>query len=59
MFEYKFVEASAYGVFRTATYEERIIEQAREGWRFVSAIPSDQNGNGYIRTFTLVFEKEI
>ena len=59
MFEYSFEEASAYGVFRTATYKELILRKAKEGWRFISAIPSDQNGNGYIRTFTLVFEKQI
>lgn len=58
MFRYKFVEASAQGLFRTANYQELIIENAKEGWRFVSAIPSNQNANGYIRTFALIFERE-
>lgn len=59
MFEYLFVEASAYGVFRVATYKEEIMKHASLGWRFVSSIPSDQNSNGYIRTHTLIFERRL
>lgn len=29
-----------------------------DGWRFVTAIPSESNGHGVILEFDLVFEKE-
>lgn len=59
MFEYKYVEAIAHGAFRVANYQELITENANRGWRFVSAIPFKQSSYGYIKSFTLVFEKEI
>lgn len=59
MYEYSYVEATAQGAFRMANYQELITENAKRGWRFVSAIPFRQNSYGNIKSFTLVFEKEM
>ena len=32
---------------------------AAEGWRFVTAIPVKQTGNGLIKEMELIFEKEF
>lgn len=59
MYEYIFVEALPQRIFGNSNHKELIEEYAKEGWRFVSAIPSSNNGNGVIKSFDLVFEKEI
>lgn len=38
-------------------HREVIAEYAEKGYRFVAAIPTETNANGYPRKFDLVFEK--
>ncbi len=59
MYEYKFVEAKAQLIFQNETYQELIVKYAKEGWKFHSAIPFVQSTEGRIKTFKLVFEKEL
>ena len=59
MYEYKFVTADSNGFFRVETYKGNILKYAKDGWRFITAIPLDQTMEGHVRSFTLVFEKEI
>lgn len=59
MYEYIYVKSRASSVFRVSDHREIINKYSKEGWRFVSAIPSDFELNGKIIEFDLVFEKEI
>ncbi|WP_373599116.1 DUF4177 domain-containing protein [Paraclostridium bifermentans] len=59
MYEYIYVKSKASSVFRVSDHREIINKYSKEGWRFVSAIPSDFELNGKIIEFDLVFEKEI
>lgn len=58
MYKYMYVEASTKGIFRDADHRELIDNYSKEGWRYVSAIPTDFCNNGQIQTFDLVFEKK-
>lgn len=59
MYEYIYVKSKASSIFRVSDHREIINKYSKEGWRFVSAIPSDFELNGKIIEFDLVFEKEI
>ena len=61
MYEYKFLEVTAKtGItFYFEGFEEIIKEQALEGWRFVTSIPSQSKGMGWISSLSLVFEKTV
>lgn len=59
MYEYIYVKSKASSVFRVSDHREIINKYSKEGWRFVSAIPSDFELNGKIIEFDLIFEKEI
>jgi len=41
-----------------ADHRELIDKYSREGWRFITAIPTVFSSNGIIKQFDLVFEKE-
>ncbi|MBM7833284.1 DUF4177 domain-containing protein [Clostridium sardiniense] len=59
MYKYMYVEATTSGMFREADHRELIDNYSKEGWRYVSAIPTEFYGNnGQIQTFDLVFEKK-
>ena len=59
MFIYKYEKSNGGTLFLYANHREIIDRCAKEGWRFVSAIPTYQNGEVKVREFDLVFEKEI
>lgn len=59
MYRYIYVEAQAETFFNVANHRELIDEYSQKGWRFVTAIPTEMNGQGYIKKYDLVFEKEI
>ena len=59
MYTYIYVKSKASSVFRISDHRELIDKYSREGWRFVSAIPSDFELNGKINEFDLVFEKKV
>ncbi len=40
-------------------YREIINRRAKEGWRFVSYIPTKQRGTGHMQEIDLIFEKEV
>ena len=58
MYKYTYVEASAEGFFHPSNHRDLIDKYSSEGWRFVSAIPSEIGAYGSIKKFDLVFEKE-
>ena len=58
IYNYIYVTAKVSGFIRIADHRELIDKYSQEGWRFITAIPSDFNGNGKITEFDLVFEKE-
>jgi len=57
MFRYIYVKSKGDGLIRLAEHREIIDEYAKEGWRFVAAIPLTR-GSQAIFDFDLVFEKE-
>ncbi|WMM23914.1 DUF4177 domain-containing protein [Tissierella sp. MB52-C2] len=58
MYKYIYIEAQATGIMREGNHRELIDKYSKEGWRFVTAIPTRSNGHGVIKNFDLVFEKE-
>lgn len=64
--KYEFVEINASLYFNEASfvgpegqsYRDVVNEMASKGWRFVSAVPVSQNGQGKILSLGLVFERE-
>ena len=59
IYRYIYVKAIAAGAFFSeANHREIIDKHSREGWRFVTAIPTAINGHGVIKEFDLVFEKQ-
>jgi hypothetical protein len=48
-------EAQTNGLFRGPSDHR----DSKEGWRFVTAIPTEFYNNGEIKKFDLVFEKQI
>lgn len=58
IYRYIYIKAIAAGAFlNDANHREIIDKYSREGWRFVTAIPTAINGHGVIKEFDLVFEK--
>ena len=62
MFEYRYVTINTGGGFlfsnRGAVHRPIIEEQAREGWRFVTSVPTEFTTQGGIAALDLVFERE-
>lgn len=58
IYNYIYVTAKTSGFFRTADHRELIDKYSQEGWRFITAIPSEFDGSGKTTEFDLVFEKE-
>ncbi|MEG2788233.1 MAG: DUF4177 domain-containing protein [Romboutsia sp.] len=59
MYTYTYVRSKASSVFRISDHRELINKHSQEGWRFITAIPSDFELNGKVIEFDLVFEKEV
>ncbi len=61
MYQYKFLEIrTKIGLtFHFEGFKELIEEHALEGWRFVTAIPVESQGAGWISALSLVFEKNM
>ena len=60
MYEYEFIEIAAYDLFtKSSDYRKIVCEKARDGWRFVSAIPKYWSENGKPIYLDLVFEKPV
>jgi len=62
MYEYKYENVSYRPGFANNTllnHREIIDNLAKDGWRFVSAIPTKNKGYGMISELDLVFEREI
>jgi len=57
IFRYIYVKSKGDGLIRKSEHREIIDEYAKEGWRFVTAIPLTR-GSQAIFDFDLVFEKE-
>ncbi len=59
IFKYMYIKATTGGLFNGKQNHRELIDRySREGWRFVTAIPTESNGHGVIFSFDLVFEKE-
>lgn len=58
MYKYIYVEAKARNFWNTADHRQIINQYSKEGWRFVSAIPTASGAQGAIVRYDLVFEKE-
>ena len=59
MYIYHFVQSHPESLFHRPNHRQLIEENAREGWRFVTAIPSETDMPGRILHMDLVFEKEV
>jgi hypothetical protein len=69
MFQYEYVTIevglSGWGPFAGNSYclmadhREIINERARDGWRYVGYIPTQQRGTGHMEELELIFEKEV
>lgn len=58
MYKYMFIESKVGGlIFDKTEHRELIIKYAKEGWRFITAIPSSNGSYGQITSHDLVFEK--
>ncbi|WP_195938176.1 DUF4177 domain-containing protein [Romboutsia sp. 1001713B170131_170501_G6] len=57
MYKYMYKEIDSSTMFRNSRHRELIDKYSKEGWRFISAIPSEFELNGKISKFDLVFEK--
>lgn len=59
MYRYVYVNAKANGlIFKDGNHRELIDKYSNDGWRFITAIPTKFSGEGKIKEFDLVFEKE-
>ena len=60
MYEYKFIEIKSTSIMTIhfEEYQDIINEEAKNGWRFVNALPVKIGGYGAITTLGLVFERE-
>lgn len=58
IYKYIFIKANADALLSNANHKELIEQYSREGYRFVTAIPTAMSGHGKIYEFDLVFEKE-
>ncbi|WP_242877461.1 DUF4177 domain-containing protein [Desulfosporosinus sp. BG] len=58
IYKYIYVESKAAGYFSFGKHRKMIDEYSKEGWRFVTAIPTVFNIVGVIKKYDLVFEKE-
>ena len=58
IFKYIYVESKASGYFTFGKHRELIDKYCKEGWRFITAIPTVVNILGVIKQYDLVFEKE-
>lgn len=57
-FKYLYVEAKVRGIFSDSNHRELIDKYAKDGWKFINAIPTSFYGNnGQPKTFDLIFEK--
>ena len=54
-----YVESKAAGYFSSGKHRELIDEYCKEGWKFITAIPTIFNILGVIKQYDLVFEKEV
>ena len=60
MYKYIYVESTVAGVFKTDNHREIIESYSKEGWRFISAIPTKFDPTfGSPTKFDLIFEKTI
>ena len=62
MYNYEYVPVPVKTGFLKSRFDEHreIIDRyARDGWRFVAAIPTEQRGYGMIYELELVFEKKF
>ena len=60
MYKYDYVRTgTSFGGWDQTDYKDIIRSMAAEGWRFVTAIPVKQTGNGLIKEMELIFEKEF
>lgn len=57
MYKYIYVKSKVGGIFSTSNHREIIDEYSKDGWRFVTAIPTSSGGYGQIISYDLVFEK--
>jgi hypothetical protein len=59
IYKYIYVKATTGGLFNgKQNHRELIDKYSGDGWRFVTAIPSESSSHGVILEFDLVFEKE-
>lgn len=60
MYKYIYVEATSKNMLKQANHKELIEEYSKDGWRFVSAIPTRFDPTfGSPTKFDLIFEKRI
>ena len=60
MYKYLCVEANSKNMIKQANHREIIESYSKEGWRFISAIPTKFDPTfGSPTTFDLIFEKTI
>ena len=59
MYKYRYEKSSGGTFFTEPDHREVIDKLAREGWRFVTAIPTYQTGEVKVKEFDLVFEKKV
>lgn len=57
MYKYLFIECRVGGFFGRTEHRDIIAENAANGWRFITAIPKSNSGNGRVDWVDLVFEK--
>ncbi len=60
MYEYKFVRVNYVGFIqrKLENYQQVILENARDGWRFVQAVQAEELDKAFTGV-DLVFEREI
>jgi hypothetical protein len=58
IYKYIFVEAQGVRMLASADHRELIDKYSKEGWKFITAIPTAFSGYGVIKKYDLVFEKE-
>lgn len=59
MYTYRYETSKGGTTFVNSNHREIINKCAEKGWRFVAAIPTWQNGEGKVKEFDLIFEKEM